>query len=69
MTTTDADFDPYDFIDDDWIEAVVSVSATLPGRELDNDHTVRTTASARRTRLGKSVSKIVALANRLRRKR
>jgi hypothetical protein len=24
------DFDPYDFIDDDWIEAVVKVAAGMP---------------------------------------
>lgn len=29
------DFDPFDFCDDDWTEAVVSVAAGLPDREPD----------------------------------
>lgn len=28
------DFDPYDFIDDDWIEAVVKVAAEMPDRRV-----------------------------------
>lgn len=28
------DFDPYDFIDDDWIEAVVKVAAEMPDRQV-----------------------------------
>jgi len=28
------DFDPYDFIDDDWIEAVVAVTAEMPDHRM-----------------------------------
>ena len=30
---TDKPFDPYDFIDDDWTDAVVSVAASMDGGE------------------------------------
>ena len=30
---TDKFFDPYDFIDDDWTDAVVSVAESMGGRE------------------------------------
>ena len=32
---TDKPFDPYDFIDDDWTDAVVSVAESMGGRERD----------------------------------
>ena len=70
MTSYYVDFDPFDFIDDDWIEAVVSVGATLPGREPDRDHAVYAAAPVRRTRRKCEANmKMAAMAARTRERR
>jgi hypothetical protein len=64
---TDSIPDPFDFVDDDFIEAVVSVAATLPGREPDHVPAVRSSAPARRTRRDSEyMRKIDAALDRLR---
>ena len=63
------DFDPFDFIDDDWIEAVVALAATLPGRQQDYVPAVRAAAPAKCYRREIPGSKVTALADRLRGKR
>ena len=60
------DFDPFDFVDDDFVEAVVAVAAGLPGREPDYDPAVRAAAPAKRYRREIPGSKVKALADRLR---
>jgi hypothetical protein len=46
----------FDWIDEDWVDAVVAEGARLPGRDLDHDHVVQhdhavgAAAPARRTR-------------------
>ena len=41
---TDKPFDPYDFIDDDWTDAVVSVAESMGGRERDRIVPITTSA-------------------------
>jgi hypothetical protein len=64
MTTPGADFDPFDFIDDDWVETVVAVGKELPGGELEHDGT-NTSIAYRKSK----PNKIVELADRLRKGR
>jgi hypothetical protein len=41
---TDKPFDPYDFIDDDFTDAVVSVAESMGGRERERTVPLKTTA-------------------------
>jgi hypothetical protein len=57
----------FDHIDDDFTEAVVSVGATLPGREPDHDPAVRAPKS--RSKRVHRISKVKELADRLRKEK
>lgn len=60
----------FDFIDDDFTEAVIAEGARLPGREEDHDHAVPDAGPAKRTwsRSG-SKTKMTAMAARTRGRR
>lgn len=60
----------FDWIDDDWVEAVVAEGARLPDREQDHDHAVNAVPPAKceRSRSG-SKTKMAAMAARTRGRR
>lgn len=70
MTTPDGagqkDFDPFDFIDDDWIEAVVQVAAEMPDRRVT---AVPGEAAAAKERRNEGYRKMREMAARTRERR
>lgn len=60
----------FDWIDDDWTEAVVSIAAGMSGREPDHDHAEHAAIPVKRTRSRSgSKTKMVAMAARTRGRR